>query len=355
MTPAQYREVLDPIVRPEKFGRDRAVLWHLAAHSTVIVGLGLLAAHVAAVWPIWAILGLAVVAGHSVGLAAFAAHEIGHGAVMKPGPLRAICETLGWLFALFATPTLMQRAHNGMHHGFANTPRDPDRRPNLDEIAMVPPVVASAMTFLFPNRRHPLISAVLGFSAAICSYHIHLLVHSVQQIGTRYDMGLPASKRRRVLAEFALNLSAYVALWLLSGRHPAMIAYLWLMYATATTLDGLYIATNHTLTGQADVHDPVAQTVSLRIPAWLDVLHLRFSHHTEHHLYPHAGPKHYPAIRAALREKFPDRYQEMTWGQALGELVQSPLALAGTHALCDPDGASPRQVALRKVTVTLSS
>lgn len=341
MTTAEYRADLDPLVRPDGMGRDLGVLGHLAVHLAVIVGLGLLAAFHAADWPLPVLLGMAVVAGHSVGIAAFAAHEIGHGAVLRPGPFRGACEWAGWTFALFATPTMQRRAHNAMHHAFANTTRDPDRRPNLHEIALAGPVAARAMTWLFPNRRHPVASAVLGFSAAICSYHVHLLWHTLRCTGTRYDMGLPCGLRVRVALEFGWNVTAYGGLWAASGFRPAMAAYLWLMYVAATTLDGLYIATNHTLTGQADVHDPLAQTVSLRVPRWVDFLHLGFSHHTEHHLYPHAGPRHYPAIRRALRERFPERYLELTWGQALRLLVSSPLALADDLRLCDPDGAGP--------------
>ncbi len=326
MTASEYRAALADRLDAEAFGQDRGVLVHLAVHLAIVLACAWAAATHAALWPLWALLALGAVAGHSVGIAAFAAHEIGHGAVLAPSFLRALAEHLGWLFALFATPTLMQRAHNGMHHGFANTPRDPDRRPNLAEIDQVGPWVARAMTWLFPNRRHPVASAILGFSAAICSYHVHLLVHTLGRTGTRYDVALGPGKRRQVLLEFCSNAGAYLGLWAASGWHPAMAAFLSLMYVTATTLDGLYIATNHTLTGQADEHDPLAQTVSLRVPEWLDVLHLRFSHHTEHHVYPHAGPRHYPAIRTALRERFPDRYLELTWPEALGRLLASPVA-----------------------------
>lgn len=91
-------------------------------------------------------------------------------------------------------------------------------------------------------------------------------------------------------------------------------------------------------------HDPVAQTVTLELPGWVDFLHLRFSHHTEHHLYPTAGPAAYPAIRRALQTHFPDRYHSLTLPQALRLLFASPIAIAGPDTLAHANAQGVRPV-----------
>jgi fatty acid desaturase len=335
---AEYRRLLDPVVEPARFTRQRGVLGHLAVHFVLVTGVSSYVATHIGTLPGWAILVLALLAGHSVGVLAFAAHEIGHGAVQLPRHPRWVFEVLGWTYVLFTNPAVQRRAHNMIHHLHGNTYKDPDRRPTLDETAIYK-VNAFLTTIIFPNSRMPWFCGVLGFHASICSYHINLLTHSVFKLDTRFNTGMNDRTRAQAALEFAWNASVYAALWGASGFSPWMAGYLWLMYAIATTMDGLYIATNHMLSGyDAEVHDPVAQTVTLKMPAVIDFLHLRFSHHTEHHLYPTAGPSHYPAIRAALKAHFPGRYHELTMPEALRLLFRSPIAIAGPDALAHVDG-----------------
>lgn len=344
MNIAEYRRALDPIVQPAQFRRQLGVLVHLAVHVTLVTCVSVWVALNIATLPVWAIAALALFSGHSVGILAFAAHEIGHAAVLRHRHARWFCEFLGWTYVLFTCSAVQRRAHNLLHHVHGNTARDPDRRPTLDETATYP-LNAFLTTLIFPNARVPWIFGLLGFHAAICAYHINLLTHSLFRIPTRYDTGMSDRVRVQAALEFAWNAAVYAALFGLAGFSGYMALYLWLMYAAATTLDGIYIATNHMLAGYDETeHDPVAQTVTLDLPRWVDFLHLSFSHHTEHHLYPTAGPAHYPAIRAALKAHFPDRYHSLTLPQALKLLFASPIAIAGPDLLAHADGTGLRPV-----------
>lgn len=344
MNIAGYRKLLDPVVQAQSFRRQPGLLGHLAAHLLLVTGLGLFAATHVASLPFWALVGLGVLAGHSVGILAFVGHEIGHGAVVAQRQLRWLTGCLAWTYGLFTNTAVQGRAHNLLHHGHGNALQDPDRRPTLDEAAK-DWVDAWVATWIFPNSRTPWCFGLLGFHASLCGYHIKLLTHSLARTGSRFDTRMPPKVRALAAFEFLWSASVYLALWALAGFSPWMALYLWVMYATATTVDGLYIATNHLLCGYDEhEHDPVQQTVSLKLPAWIDFLHLRFSHHTEHHLYPTAGPAHYPVIRQALRTHFADRYLELTMPQAIRLLFQSPLAIAGPNALADVDGKGERPV-----------
>jgi len=341
---AEYRRALDPVVQPAQFKRQYDVLGHLAVHFVLVTGVSAWVALNVATLPAWAIVGLALLSGHSVGILAFAAHEIGHGASIRHRHARWFAEFLGWTYVLFTCSAVQRRAHNLLHHVYGNTARDPDRRPTLDEAAAYP-VNAALTTLIFPNARVPWVFGLLGFHAAICVYHINLLTHSLFRIPTRYDTGMSDRVRAQAALEFAWNAAVYAALFGLAGFSGWMALYLWLMYAAATTLDGIYIATNHMLTGYHEAeHDPVAQTVTLELPGWVDFLHLRFSHHTEHHLYPTAGPAAYPAIRRALQAHYPDRYHSLTLPQALRLLFASPIAIAGPDTLAHANGEGVRPV-----------
>src|SRR5688572_16101061 len=134
-TTADYRRLLDPVVQPDRFASNRSVIAHLLVHLTLVTALGAGVALRFAALPVWAIALAALVAGHSIGVLAFAAHEVGHGAVLRTGPLRTWLERLGWTYVLFTTPTIQRRAHNAAHHRHANTESDPDRRPTVAELA----------------------------------------------------------------------------------------------------------------------------------------------------------------------------------------------------------------------------
>ena len=75
MTTSEIRAILDPDVRPERFRGDPAVLWHQAVHVTVVLALSVGTALWIEALPAYAVIGLALIAGHSVCMSAFAAHD----------------------------------------------------------------------------------------------------------------------------------------------------------------------------------------------------------------------------------------------------------------------------------------
>jgi hypothetical protein len=84
--------------------------------------------------------------------------------------------------------------------------------------------------------------------------------------------------------------------------------------------------------------------VSLRVPAWLDFLHQRFSHHVEHHLFPGATASVLPQVRRALLRQFPERFVILGWGEALRLLLRSPIAIESSNTLVHADGTGARRV-----------
>jgi len=97
-----------------------------------------------------------------------------------------------------------------------------------------------------------------------------------------------------------------------------------------------YIATNHFLNPLTEVNDPLANTLSVTAPRWLEWLHLQFGYHVEHHLFPMVSGRHAPAVRDALVRLYGDRYLSMPHARALRLLYTRP-KLHDTHdTLIDP-------------------
>lgn len=77
MTISEYRRLLDPIVKPREFKGNGAVKVHVFLHLALVTSCALAVALNVNQWPLWAILAMAVLPGHSIACLGLAAHEIG--------------------------------------------------------------------------------------------------------------------------------------------------------------------------------------------------------------------------------------------------------------------------------------
>ena len=338
MKAGEIRAALKPHLDIAQHKNDMGGVAHLVVHFAIaIASLSAAALHIHD-WPWYITLGLAVIAGHSGLVCSFAGHEIAHGVGKMPRWVRRSLELIGWTFTIFATATSQRRAHNVAHHRHTNTPHDPDRRLTLAECEKIGPITR-VMEWLVPNRRHPTLTMIWGFSFMIYSYHTSLLVHTQLQTGELYDLKMEPRERRRFLAEVMLNIGILAGIWALSGFSLYMLFLIWVTYFTATTIAGWYITTNHLLTGfEESGNHPLSTTVSLELPRWIDWLHLNFSHHTEHHLYPAYSYHALPKIKAALQREFAAEYKSLTWFEAIALLRQSHVAMLDHQTYVSLDG-----------------
>lgn len=97
-----------------------------------------------------------------------------------------------------------------------------------------------------------------------------------------------------------------------------------------------YIATNHRLNPLTPVNDPLANSLTVTVPKWVDVLHFNFSYHTEHHLFPGMSPKYYPLVKKHIKSMWPERYHEMPLTRALAALWKTPRVYFKQFDLIDP-------------------
>lgn len=344
MNLGEYRRELDPIVRPDTFATNWAVLGHVVVHLALVTGLSLAVARHVHDWPLWVILLAALVAGHSVVCLGFAGHEIDHDVPVKHPLANYVWETVAWAYSLFISTTIHRKAHV-LHHAWLNGPGDPNGRPTYDEHAADPGAAASE--WLFPNRKHPLVSAFSGLWLVNAVYQLKLLAATVNQSGGRFDMRLGKGKAWLAVLETVLNATLYVALWGAAGFDWRMGLYLLVMNYVGVTVGLAYICTNHLLNPYNEGElDPMRLTLTVRVPRWADFLHLRFSYHVEHHLYPNAGPANYPRIRAALQATYPERYNVMGFAEAYRAILTTPIAHRDAYTLVDRNGGDETAVPL---------
>lgn len=263
---------------------------------------------------------LALVIGHSLACMGFLTHELAHGAIVRSRRIRYALEFLFWGLNLIPA-TVWRRVHNQTHHIHANTPRDPDR-----------PFVESEETvrtrwytrLFYPNRRsvawNPLVALhLVGYTAR------NVVAAFYRPPGKPEVVPAVPSYTTRQRAFIGLEILGIVAIqagvFLLVGR--SWVAYLWaspLAYAVTSAVAMGYIFTNHFLNPVTETHDPLLGTTSVIVPHFVDRIHIHFSLHTEHHLFPGMNSDFYPLVAKALVEHFPERYHRLPLGSAWQQL-----------------------------------
>jgi fatty acid desaturase len=273
--------------------------------------------------PAFPVLSLAI--GLAFGGLMFLGHETMHGAVLR-GWAKSLVGVV--CFApLVLSPRLWSVWHNRMHHGNANRLGvDPDMYPSLDKYG-ASGVVRFATDHFAPGggRWRGVFSLAVGFS-----------VQSAEVlVSARKSVLISARDHRRAVVETALLAAFWIAIAFAIGLVPFVFAFvLPLVVANAVVMS--FILTNHALSPANEVNDPLLGSLTVTVPRSLEWLTLGFGYHVEHHLFPAVSTRHAPAIRAALVELWPDRYQSMPIGTALTYLFRTGRVYRDSSTLVDP-------------------
>lgn len=299
------------------------LIW-LPIHVAVIVAM---AVYVVAAAPPWYIaLCCAIVAGHSWAGLAFVAHETMHHAVVKS---RVIEQVVGYFgFGIYClSPTLWAAWHNQAHHGNAGDPiADPDSFGTL--AVWETSSVARALEKASPGSRSAISTVFLFFTFSVHSA-IVLLTYR------RWDEYYARLPRRVVYSETAAMVAFWLAVFFSVGSWAFLFIYVVpVLVANAVIMS--YIATNHFLNSLTVVNDPLANTLSVSNPRWLEKLHMQFGYHVEHHIFPTISARHAPAVRDALIRLYGDRYLTLRHSRALRLLYARPKVHATPDTLIDP-------------------
>ena len=296
----EIRHHLPAVVFEPATGR---LLW-LPVHLAIIVGL---AAYIVRATPPWYVsVCAAVLAGHSWGCLGFLAHEAMHHALVKN---RIVEKLVGYCgFGIyFLSPTLWTAWHNQAHHGNTGKPvADPDGFGSLG--FWEKSAVVRRLETIAPGSRYKRSAAFLFIWFSLHS----LLVLTFHSQRNNYYARV---SRRVVYTESAAMLAFWAGVLLLVGPYAFLFVYV-LPALVSNFMVMSYIATNHFLNPLTDINDPLANTLSVTGPRWVEALHLQFGYHVEHHFFPMMSGRHAPAVREVLQRLYGDRYLSMPQARA---------------------------------------
>lgn len=328
ITQGEYAKKLRPLLPEEAFASDPNKLVILVINLAILI-LGWGIASKLDSWSIywlWLYLPLSLIMGNSVVALLFSSHNLMHGGVIKNSQLTRFISLLG-LSILWMPPTLWKAVHNREHHKKTNSLADPDRNYLYEQ----PKTWGKKIQDLFvPSAEvNPLWLAV-GMASAWGIYSFRNLTsvllfnnESVDYVPASFKVS--AKDRLEIAGEtiliglIHLSILSYLQFdpikLVLSYFLPICLGYAGVMF---------YIYTNHMLSPMTSINDPLLNSVSLRVPKLFDALHLNFSYHTEHHIFPSLNSDYYPLVQELLNTHYPERMNLLDAKVAWYLLRQTP-------------------------------
>lgn len=328
MTQAEYAKKLRPLLPSEAFLPDPNKVWILLINLMILI-VGWAIASYLDRWNwyyLWLYLPIAVIMANSIIVLLFSTHDLLHSsAISNPWQRRAI--SLLGLTMLWMPPTLWKAVHNREHHNKTNSEQDPDRnylfsQPNnwgkwiqnafVPSSEVNPIALAIGMGHSWGVHTFRNLTSVLFFNNRSAQYPVHAF-------------SISKKERTAIALELLVILSLHIAILsslqfsaikiLLSYLIPIWIGHAGLMF---------YIYTNHMLCGMTEVNDVLINSLSIRVPKIFDILHINFSYHTEHHIFPGMNPNYYPLVQDLLLTHYPERFNLMDADKVWKLMLQTP-------------------------------
>ncbi|MDB4897295.1 MAG: fatty acid desaturase family protein [Firmicutes bacterium] len=312
ITPRLPKQVFKPV--PQR-------LWGgLVYMLLTIAGIWAIAAHQ---FSPWVNLAIALGLGQTMAGLGFLGHEVLHGTVVKTAWLRDLIGCI--CFAQFNLGAkLWRKWHNMEHHAHTqDEDTDPDAWATMEKLYKRP-----LLRWIY--KLPPGFRAFFNFA----SFSLFFSIHSSLMF-KRYIGEFKPRDRAMVWMQLLVPWAIWLSLLALIGPGKWLFAYVIpVMIANALVIG--YISTNHQLNPLTPVNDPLANSLSVTVPRWVDMLHFNFSYHTEHHLYPGVNAKYGPMIKAVVKEMWPEQYFELPLLQALKALWKTPRIYHNYTDLVDP-------------------
>ena len=339
---AEYAKKLRPFLPAEAFKSDLNKVVILLINLAILMLGWAIAKHLDR-WPLYLLplyLPLALVMGNSVIVLLFSSHDLMHSSAIRNSRLKRIISLLG-LAMLWMPPTLWKAVHNREHHNKTNALSDPDR----NYLYAQPKTWGKWIQNLFvPSAEVNFIWLTIGMATA-WGVHTFRNMTSVLLFNLESADYVPAAvkvsakDRRAIAGEFLVVLTIHLSILAYLQFSPLKLAFSYFLpiglgYAGVM----FYIYTNHMLCRMTSVNDPLVNSLSLKIPKFLDKLHLNFSHHTEHHIFPGINSDYYPIVRELLEIHYPGKMNLLNARDAWRLLLTTPRHYEDENTFTDWSG-----------------
>lgn len=280
------------------------------------------------VYTIWLYFPLTIIMANSVIVLLFSVHDIMHSSPIRNRHLLQLITLVG-LTPLWMPPTLWRIVHNQVHHNHTNSIKDPDRRYLAQQPMTWGKWIQAAIT---PSNQVKRGFMLVGMMFAWGIHTLRNLTSVVLFNSERVDY-VPASfkvkerDRYSIAIEFLIILSFHICLiWYLQFSWLKLLLSYFLPIGLGHAGIMFYVYTNHMIRPMTDINDPLANSHSLVVPQLLNTLHLNFSYHAEHHIFPGLNSDYYPLVQNLIKAHYPAQASYLLKAQtAWSELLKTPV------------------------------
>ena len=273
-------------------------------------------------WLLWPVASLVI--GCSTAGLTFIAHEALHGGIVRNKSIRYAVGVIG-ILQYAVSPSLRITWHDRVHHSCANFDRDPDCYPTLAQYESSALIRFATDNSLGGRRWRGVLTVITGFTVQ----------STIQLVLARSMLGMSPRAHRIAISETALGIAFWAVIAALVGAVPFVFIFV-IPLLVANTIIMSFILTNHSLSPQVEINDPLITGLSVTTPPWIDRLTLGFGYHVEHHLFPAMSTRHAPRVRELVLARWPERYQSMPLASALRELHRTARVYKDPVTLFDP-------------------
>lgn len=264
-----------------------------------------------------------LVLGFSFASMGLLGHEILHGTVVRTPWLRNLLGGIAF-GPLSVSSRLWIKWHNTTHHAHTqDEEKDPDAWISLEQLVKSPKIVRWVYRLPLGFR------AFVSFLSLSFTFSMHTMRMFFMYINEF------KSKKLVVWLEMLIPWAVWFGLLFYVGFNNWIFMYL-IPLLIGNFIVMAYISTNHRLNPLVPINDPLANSLSVTVPKFIDVLNFNFSYHVEHHMFPGINPKHYPLIKAKILEHWPERYLHMSLVKALVTLWKTPRIYYKETEFLDP-------------------
>ncbi|MDZ8228102.1 fatty acid desaturase family protein [Nostoc sp. ChiVER01] len=337
-----YAKELRSLIPPEAFIPDPSKLVILFINLTILLLGWMIAARLDCWLPslLWLYLPLSIIMGNSVVALLFSSHDLMHGSVIKNARLTYIISFLG-LTMLWMPPTLWKAVHNRVHHNHTNDLGDPDRNYLYEQSSTWGKWIQDLFV---PSSEVNPIWFTVGLTSAWGVHTFRNLTSvlffnrkSVDYVPAAFTVS--AKDRRAIAGELLMMVIIHLSILAYLQFEPLKLT-LGYFLPIGIGYGGIifYIYTNHLLCRMTSVNDPLINSMSLRVYQIFDLLHLNFSHHTEHHIFPGMNSDYYFIVRDLLETHYSEHFNLFDAGEAWKLLLQTPRHYKDENTLTDWSG-----------------
>ncbi|PZO42354.1 MAG: fatty acid desaturase [Pseudanabaena frigida] len=342
MTQADYAKKLRPLLPSEAFLPDPNKVWILLINLMILI-VGWAIASYLDRWSwyyLWLYLPIAIVMANSIIVLLFSTHDLLHSSAISNPLLRRVVSLFGFAM-LWMPPTLWKAVHNREHHNKTNSEQDPDRNYLSSQPKNWGKWIQNA--FVPSSEVNPITLVIgLGHAWGMHTFRNLTSVLFFNNQSAKYPVvafSISEKERQAIALELLSIIGLHLVILTSLEFSPVkiLLSYfipIWIGYAGLI----FYIYTNHLLCPMTDVNDVLVNSLSIRVPKIFDLLHINFSYHTEHHIFPGMNPDYYPMVQELLLTHYPEKFNLMDADKVWNLMMKTPRHYFDENTLTDWSG-----------------